>query len=150
MTAVLAEVKAGILENSYVIDTFTAGDCWVLAKALHDLTSLPIAVLTCEHDSTEWNHMSVSVDENRFMDIKGIHSVEDFRKDHACNNIHKCEQVVHIVDIERYAYLASLGSDPHYCYDQNGIMVTEDENGNVLSVNSIAQMVMGAFLGAAH
>ena len=60
-----------------VEDAFTYGDCWRLAKELHDITGYPIYALGCSYTGpaeTErnWCHMFVRLPDGNLLDVRGV------------------------------------------------------------------------------
>src|SRR6478609_5507007 len=53
----------------YGVQAYTEGDCWILAYALHELTSLPLALTGTALD---WDHVMLALPNGEFLDITGI------------------------------------------------------------------------------
>jgi hypothetical protein len=66
--------------DEYEMDTYTAGECYRLARALEQLGVGELTAVTTEDDPTGWNHMVVKLPgEERYMDIVGIHTAEELK-----------------------------------------------------------------------
>lgn len=66
-----------------VEEAFTYGDCWCLAKAIHDISGYPIVALGCSHTGPaecerdrDWHHMFVALPDGNLLDVRGIWSQE--------------------------------------------------------------------------
>ena len=62
-----------------VEEAFTYGDCWCLAKAIHDISGYPIVALGCSHTGPaecerdrDWHHMFVALPDGNLLDIRGV------------------------------------------------------------------------------
>lgn len=60
-----------------VEDAFTFGDCWCLAKELHDIAGYPIYAIGCAYTgpnetNRDWCHMFVALPDGNFLDIRGV------------------------------------------------------------------------------
>lgn len=68
-----------------IVASFTEGDCWVLAQAIHQTTGwMIVAVGACEEDPVEeitvgpdWVHMAVRTPQGHLLDIMGLHKDEE-------------------------------------------------------------------------
>lgn len=68
-----------------LVQSFTEGDCWVLAMSVHKATGWTIvAVGACEEDPVEetvggpdWVHMAVRTPTGTIVDVEGIHTDEE-------------------------------------------------------------------------
>lgn len=56
------------------IDTYTAGDCWWLARALYDLGAGALTIVADRQLNDHWRHMLVTTPEGTLLDIEGLHS----------------------------------------------------------------------------
>lgn len=64
-----------------VEEAFTYGDCWRLAKAIHDISGYPIYAVGCAHtgpseSNRDWSHMFVALPDGNLLDVRGIWSEE--------------------------------------------------------------------------
>lgn len=62
-----------------VEEAFIFGDCWRLAKAIHDISGLPIYAVGCSHTGPaelerDWSHMFVALGDGNLLDVRGIWS----------------------------------------------------------------------------
>lgn len=125
---------------------FTSGDCWILAAELHSLTGLPLVAFTCGNDPSDWNHMAVQVAEDTFLDIEGLHSVDDFINDYWCNKNDECEQVARIIDVPRWHHLVSLTDPPRWCVERGEDFLCKNTDGDSFTVAEIAEDVFAAYV----
>lgn len=67
------------LNHPDLIETYTQGDCYALARALHEVTGWPLlAVLALKDDEIlGWTHMGVRHPSGAFLDVEGSWSDED-------------------------------------------------------------------------
>lgn len=68
--------------SSEVYEAFTYGDCYRLAKEIHDLTNYPIFAVGCQFDTRsekkrDWCHMVVQIPDGRYADVAGIWDEDD-------------------------------------------------------------------------
>jgi hypothetical protein len=64
--------------TSETIEAFTCGDCWMLAKAIHDITGWTLVFYVPEIDEPwMWEHVAVRMPDGLILDIEGTHT-EDF------------------------------------------------------------------------
>lgn len=87
------------LERDYevdeeTIDTFTGGDCWRLAKELHERTGWPVLVVG--DGKGNWVHMGVRGPEGDFIDVYGASTDAQETSEFAWNNpdfgVHELDQ----------------------------------------------------------
>lgn len=60
-----------------VEDAFTYGDCWRLAKELHDIAGYPIYAIGCAYTgpsetNRDWCHMFVALPDGNLLDVRGV------------------------------------------------------------------------------
>lgn len=66
--------------DEYEMDTYTAGECYRLARALEQLGVGELTAVTTADKPNGWNHMVVKLPDGRYLDIVGIHT-EDVLKE---------------------------------------------------------------------
>lgn len=73
-----------------LVDHYYNGSCHKLAKALHQKTSYPIFVISLtEHSAlhdNDWIHVVVKLEEDEYVDITGVHSLDDLQREWGFSN----------------------------------------------------------------
>lgn len=62
--------------DEYEMDTYTAGECYRLARALEQLGVGQLVTVTTRGKPGSWKHMLVETADGRYVDIEGIHTAE--------------------------------------------------------------------------
>ena len=62
------------------IEAFTCGDCWMLARAIHDISKWDMVLYNPypHRDLDYWEHVAVRMPDGLILDIEGAHTEDDF------------------------------------------------------------------------
>lgn len=70
--------------DSEAIGVFKHGMCGLLAYGLNEITDAPVMVFTNQNEDEQgWTgHAGLATDDGRFLDINGIHDIDDIKKEY--------------------------------------------------------------------
>lgn len=71
-------------------EAFSFGDCWLLTRALHNITGWQMVAVGCTGGKDagilrDWTHIAVRTPEGLILDITGLHTDEDIERQWADN-----------------------------------------------------------------